>query len=347
LRFPMHVIGSVSINGGDGDNSVATTDVSIGKSFAITNATGNDSTRLNCLNVFRSLTINNGNGDSDTRVFRDSVGMSAVGGSLNIANGTGADLNSLSDTYFGSSVTIYNGHGRPLGPAGNTSFTNVLNTNARSVVRGSVTVSYLDGDGNDRLSDTDFRGNVTINAGTGKYFLDIDHLNTAAPTLVRGNLTVRGSGRCAVSAGTAAAAEGLSVGKNFTVVTGPEPDFVILNKVDVGGATRLSLGGGENTVAIDDSTFVGSFALTTGSGNDLVSLDATTASVAPTVFGGPVVINLVAGDDTVNRAGTSDPNQLLIVLSTFIMHHGLGNDTDNTSPTHEFYPFGTSIQWVI
>jgi hypothetical protein len=62
----------------------------------------------------------------------------------------------------------------------------------------------------------------------------------------------------------------------------------------------------------------------------------------------PVVISQGAGDDTVTRAGSDNANQELIVLGTFVIHHGAGNDTDAAPPAgHELFPFGGSVQWVL
>jgi hypothetical protein len=84
------------------------------------------------------------------------------------------------------------------------------------------------------------------------------------------------------------------------------------------------------------------------SSNDQVFLDHTAGTSAPTIFEAPVLLSLGAGDDTVTRAGGSDASQDLIVLSTFVIHHGAGNDTDTVGPTgQEVFPFGTSILWVV
>jgi hypothetical protein len=350
---PIDLKGNLSISGGDGAKSVTATDLKVEKNFSITNGKNTSGTDVNTLlnlTVGGSLTINNGTGDTSTSIYRDSAGISTIGGNLSITNGAGEDHNSIYDTNVGGNVTINNGHGNAqTGLAGYTWFFNVNNTGYRAQIKGNYTVSYLDGNVSsyDGIWDTEVHGNVTFNHGSGSATTNFDGYQTALPVIIRGNLTLTGSGANTVTIGTQYNHTGLILDKNLTITTGAAADTLTFNKLEVDGITRLDQGNGNNTATIDDSVFVGKFTLTTGSGNDQVFLDHTAGTSAPTIFEAPVLISLGAGADFVARDGTADANQEIIALSTFVIHYG-GNAGDSTSynTAQEIFPFGGSIQWI-
>lgn len=358
---PLLLDGNLTINGGDGANTVTATDLTdlfLEKNLTITNGTnaaGADSTTLDNLTVRGSVTINNGNGDSQTRIQRNSnpsfFGKDPlVSGNVTIINGTGKDGTYLKDTNVGGSFTVKNGHGDAAGAAGYTQVFNTVNPD-RSYIRGNVSVSYLDGDVTntvDALTDVVVQGNVTFAHGAGASTTVFDGAGVGLPVVVRGNLTVSGTGATVVRVGVDNAGTGLVVGKNFTVTTGAGSDRLTLSRLEVGGAARWSLGDGDNAVAIDDSVFAGTVTLTTGAGADTVNLDTAAGSGGATTFERAVTVRQGAGSDTVNRVGSADANQALIVLDTFVIHYGTGsNSMPDPPPGHESYPFGTSIQWVL
>jgi hypothetical protein len=349
---PIDLQGNLSINGANGANRVTSTDLKVEKAFSITNGTntaGSDVNSLANLTVGGSLIIKNGDGDTQTSVFRNSVGLSAVVGNFSITNGTGQDLDNLLDTNVGGSVTFKNGHGNAAGHAGYITIQNGYNTSARSEIKGNVTVSDSDGnvDAYDNIFDTEVLGNVTFNHGPGSAVTEFDGGATPLPVIIRGSLTLTGTGGNQVQVGNSSQQSGLIVGKNFSVSSGGAADTVALNKLEVGGTTRLNLGDGANNVTIDDSRFAGTFTLTTGAGGDVINLDTTAGSGGPTTFERPVVITLGAGNDTLTRAGITDANQELVILDTFVIHHGTGSDVDvPPAAGHELFPLLTSIQWV-
>jgi len=351
---PIHLQGNLSINGGDGANTVISTDLTVDKAFSITNGTstaGQDSNGLTNLTVGGSLTINNGTGGSTTTVSRNSPGLSTIVGNFNITNGTGVDFDNLYDTNVGGNVTFKNGHADATGHAGFLTVANSFNSSSRSEIKGNVSVTYLDGNvvSYDNIFDAEVLGNVTFNHGPGSALTIIDGAAVAQPVVIRGNLTFTGTGANEVKVGAYSANTGLIVGKNFTVTSGAAADKITLNKLEVDGTTKLSLGDGANIVNIDDSRFVGAFNLTTGSDIDTVGLDTVAGSSGPTTFVRPVVITLGAGNDTLTRAGITDANQQLVILDTFVVHYGAGTSNVQILPGagHEVYPFSTSIQWVL
>ena len=81
---------------------------------------------------------------------------------------------------------------------------NFYNTSFRSVVRGSVSVSYLDGNGSlgDGLFDVEVGGNVSFQHGSGFFTTYFEQNVTAFPVLVRGNVTVAGTSLAHLNVGT-------------------------------------------------------------------------------------------------------------------------------------------------
>ena len=343
--------GSHTINGGDGANTVATTDLKVEKNFSITNGTntaGNDANHLTNLFVGGSLTIKNGDGDTSTTLDRNAAAtatdFSSILGSLSITNGSGKDDNLIKDMNVGKNVTISNGHADVGAVAGRTQIFNSKNVSSRSVIGGNVAVSYTDGHGSttDGIWDTKILGNVTFNHGTGAFTTNFDGLATSAPVVIRGNLIVKGTGAHTINVGTTNLKTGLDVGKSLTIATGSGVDTVISNKLEVGGATKLTLGNGDSTVNIDDSTFAGTFALTGGADFDTVNLETTAGSSSATNFEKPVSLQLGVGGNGYSLAAFDDANQALIIDSSFVFNlptnsHASGNDAQ------VFFPFGGTI----
>jgi hypothetical protein len=337
------LLGTLAINGGNGANSVAGSDLTVEKSVVITNGTnttGTDQFELNNLSIKGSLTINNGNGQSFTQIQRSSAGISSIVGNLSITNGTGKDEFYLVDTNVGGSVTINNGHGGS-GVAGRIDIFNALNTAYRSLIGGNLTVTYLDGDvlSHDGLFDLEVMGNVTLNHGSGAFGTSIDGYQTTLPVLIHGNLTITGTGANSINIGSLFLNTGLIVGKNFTVTTGSGADSLAVNKLQVYGISKWSLGDGANSVTIDDSLFGGTFTLLTGAGNDTFNLEMTAGSSSLTVFDKAVVLSFGNGSDTGQIAFQHhDANQGIVAYSTFVVLRGW--DSWGQDPGQEFFPLG-------
>jgi hypothetical protein len=357
----IHLAGNLSIYGGDGANRVSTawaiptppTDLKVDGTVSITNGTtaaGQAQTHLINLSVGGNVTVRNGSANSLTAINRVLAADSNIGGDLAVIDGMGGGSLYLEDTNVGGNVTFSNGPGGTFSPT--TAIGVNKNLGRRSVIRESVTVTDVGGNGNDYLDDAEVWGNVTFNDGSVGFGTIFDALDTSAPVLVRGNLTITGTGNNEVDVGSPAAIGfgrglGLMVGHNFTVATGDGDDVLHLNRLQVGGATRLALGDGNNTVTIDDSVFAGPFSLTAGTGADKVSVETATGTSVPTEFGGPVTMSLGSGDDSLALGGAFDAGQMVIVEDSFRVHRGAGNDTLTEPPGHQDFPFGTSVQWVV
>jgi hypothetical protein len=305
---PITVEGGVTINNGNGANTVAAGDLTVTRNLSVTNGTataGPIRTLLTNLSVGGNVTLRSAGGDTLTYVVRNAPGVSTIHGNLTVTNGTGVDYFQMTDTNIDHNVTINNGHGGG-GSAGSVDILNQANAAFRSVIGGNLTVTYRDGNGAgyDGLWDTAVLGNVTFNHGPGAFVTRIDGFRTHLPVYVRGNLSVLGTGANSVDIGKGAqfgTNTGLTVGGRFTLRSGGgTAEHLTAFNLDVGGGTALALNNGGNTVSIDDSVFDGPFALSSGAGFDTVSLETTGGTSAATVFRRAVTINLGAGIDRIN-----------------------------------------------
>jgi len=68
----------------------------------------------------------------------------------------------------------------------------------------------------------------------------------------------------------------LQIGGNFNFTSSAGADDLFMAQVEVDGATKLALGDGVNTVDIEESTFVGTVNLTTGKGDDTITISTDT-----------------------------------------------------------------------
>jgi hypothetical protein len=342
---PVQMAGSLTIDGGDGANFVNAADLTVGKNLSVTNGRNDvltDTTTLDNLTTGGNVTIKNGAGDTQTSIIQAVTGSSRIGGTLTITNGAGTDAVAINDTNVRGNVTVNNGAGGPAG-AGYVDIYNVYNA-IRSVFGGNLSVAYQSGDTtfHDGLWDLEVVGNATLNHGPGRFITDVDGSATAQPVVVRGNFSLLGTGPNTLNVSVPGVGQvtGLVVGKKFTVATGAGLDALVLNKLQVGGDTRLMLGDGDNTVTIDDSVFAGRFALTTGAGIDTVNLETTAGTAGPTEFEKAAVVALGGGNDdgffATYNGGTFDAHQVVVILGTFLLS---GLET-SASTNQVIFPFG-------
>jgi hypothetical protein len=270
---------------------------------------------------------------------RNTPGANFIGG-LTVINGTGRDDYTVADTNVGGNIVAKNGLPDALNDAGSFEIYNFQNTSGRSVIGGSVSVKYKAGDiGYLYLADADVRGNVRINHGSGATESEFDSYRVAQPLLIRGNLTLLGTGPSVITVGKlngTASGKGLIVGKNLTIVTGDQADTIDAYRLRVNGATLIQTGGGADTVTIDDSRFLGrsflspfGFRLLTGAGNDTVNIETAPNTTAPTKIVGPTLVNLGSGDDTLTTGfGGDATRRVQLSLAGFLLG-GPDSDTLN------------------
>ena len=118
------------------------------------------------MSVAKNVTITNGSGFSTTTIERDAAGNSYIGGSFSTTNGPGLAITDIFDTNIGGNVTVKDSFTVNDTQGGSMEILNHFNT-MRSLIKGSVTESYVDGSNSSFLGDTEVKGNVTIKNGSG------------------------------------------------------------------------------------------------------------------------------------------------------------------------------------
>src|SRR5262245_61813573 len=301
--------GNLKVHGGDAANEVDLDRVFVNGNLRITNGTsttGQDYTEILDSTIRGAVTVRNGDGDTGFSMWRTTPGPSSIGGNLTITNGTGKDGVEISDTSIGGSVVVHNGQGDASGEAG---YLWIYNTErqSRSVINGSVSVTYLSGDVDyDGIWDTEVKGNVTFNHGPGAARTDFDGYTVSAPVIIRGHLTLTGSGPLDLDVGTREEKTGLWVGKNLTITGGSQADLITAHRLTVNGTTRINTGDGDDVITIDDSVFRGpdprvapvAVEILTGAGNDSVAIETDDTFTGVTLFTRRVKVDLGEADDT-------------------------------------------------
>jgi hypothetical protein len=213
---PIRLPGSLTVTGTTGAKSVRASDLTVGGSVSIrsgVHTTGTNTTTLYNLTAGGGVAVRSAGGDTDTQIGRTAAGVSNINGSVTVVNGAGKDFFNLTDMDVGGNLTVANGPGDAAGNAGRFQVYNYYNTGRRAVIRGSVSVSYLSGNGGtDFVQDVEVLGNVTLRHGPGEFITTVDGFHTGLPVQVRGSLTVAGTGRSTVSLGTGDQRTGLVVG---------------------------------------------------------------------------------------------------------------------------------------
>lgn len=350
-RIIFDLKGSLTFKGGTGTNEFDLSAVTVEKNLTVTNGahvSGVDATNITDSNIYGSVKITNGDGDTETVIHRDSVGVSAIRGNLSITNGKGRDTDLITDYDFGGNFTIKNGHADAVGQAGTLDFFHSSNnSDHRSVIRGNVSVSYLDGNSSlNTILDAEIGGNVSFNyGGDGATFFD--GLSTGLPDLIHGNLSIVSKGDVSLAIGAYSARSGLELGGNLTVTAGIGIDNMVLNKLHVAGATRIALGTGGSTTQVDDSVFDGAFSLTSGMGKDIVNIETSANTTAPTSFLSAVAIKLGdAPDNDIVTVSGNAAGEEVVIARTFVFHHGTGAGQDLAANGHIIFPFGGYIDFV-
>lgn len=102
---------------------------------------------------------------------------------------------------------------------------------------------------------------------------------------------------------------GSGVGERLLVNTGSAPsgnfDAVYVSGVTVGGAATIKSGSGRQLVAIDDSTFLSSLSVSTGSGDDILGI----GNSDPVLVFGALKLNGGRGNDYFEAPGVNPPSR--------------------------------------
>jgi hypothetical protein len=338
---PILIAGNLTINGSTGNNTVETAiipnSLTVIGNMSITNLGGNDSNILNEINVGHALTINNGDGDTDNEVADQQAGGGTLG-SLSITNGAGFDQDNIEGVNVTGAVVINDGTERfsdELGdevaflPDGQTT---PLKLGSLSITNASGQVSI------NIFNDYNISGNVTIHYGSGGQiagFVFFDSFSQEdLPVTVKGSVNI--------SPGVAAApngfvtifvggAFGTNIQGNLTIAAPSNAQNTIQlgGALAIGGATSITTGAGNDQITIEDTVFTGAFTLNTGAGNDTVTLDVF-GLPATTDFLNSVNINLGDGNDSLQVGNNSANNAVNFFAPSFLpvtISGGNGIDT--------------------
>jgi hypothetical protein len=268
---------SLKLSNGNGASTTSLTGVNLSfGSISSTSGDGADTFSVTAANKFEivtgGLTLKQGSGGSSTTI--GAGGTATIAGVLSITNGDGADTQIIGNgagNFNGlHNVTIINGRGDS---------TTTFNP-AQLTIAGSVSVTSLEGFdrlslGTGSLATFNISGSVKANYGSG------GSVSTVNPT----------------TSGTLDGA--------FTVTAGDDNDKLDVIRTMFGGAMKVTLGAGSDTIEIDDSTLA-ALKFFTGAGNDIVEIEATTNDAVKTSILGRVTGVLGSGDDSVTWGLDSD-----------------------------------------
>jgi hypothetical protein len=324
------LLGNLTITGGDGANQIKINDFKM-KNLTVlngTNTSGADVLDLADSLVQRNVTINNGSGNTQTRIVRSGYNsaIGRVGGHVTIVNGAGEDTTEIFDTHVGGNVIVKNGL-----PGDEAGFVNILshyNLPSRSIIGGSVSVSYLAGVVDyDGIWDTEVFGNVKFRYGSD--YSEVNFAGSPQPVRIHGNLTVIGQGNTRVDVGTLNDPVGLIVDKNFTILTGGGTDEITIRGLSVGGATRLVTGVGNDSIRIDGSSFTGPTTILAGSGVDTLLIEQDAGTEYGTQFANALTLHMGADNDTLTVGAANDRTRLVELFGLAVLDGGDGEDTFN------------------
>jgi hypothetical protein len=362
-------LGKLTINNGNGGSLLdgnTSTVLYVANVLGLTNGTGKDEIDLAMAQkvTLGGLALKNGSDTDGSDTDLSPVQSLTINGNMTITNGAGNDDVDIGDltqfTKITGAVTIANGAG--------SNHTDFVGTESLEVIgavhiTGGAGVDYAHfGMMSKAVS---FGSNITINLGSG--FNGIGMYAQEALS-VKGNITITGGadaddidlfttqdgmvgGAVKVSLGTgqntfeARAENGqtLTFGKTLTYLSSStigQGNFVELHSVKVNGVSTITTGAGNDFITIDDGTFNGKFNLNTNAGSDQVFIEQNTSWTGHTQFNQAVSIKTGANDDSVKIASIlAEPERKTIFAASVLLDGGLGTDTLQLSEfgANQFY----------
>ena len=302
------VHGDVYLQGDAGQKTIlvgsVTGPVAIDGNLNITTGSGSDSTTLNFLTVGSvkgNLTINTGSGD-DTVKLATAGDVTVPHGSASINTGDASTIDSVTIGSATHSVSL-SGDLDLLTGGGDDAV--VLDLLTVGTIAGSLTINT--GGGSDTVT---VAGNADVNVPTGSVFIDTgDGINDAV--LIGAGHTVTIAEDLFIHTGTGSDIVSLDalVATDVNVNTGAGSDSINVAQnlgVTIHGDVSLQGGAGQKTILIGSASGAvaidGNLNVTTGSGNDSVTVDFLTVGAVK----GTLAINTGLGDDTVKLATAGD-----------------------------------------
>jgi hypothetical protein len=333
--------GNVVLNygsAGTGDKMTTTVNagtntLSVANSMVIRYAGGDVTTTLDNIAIAGSLVVTHGSGDSTFSVdnLKGAGSFSSIGGSLDVTNTIGKADNSVTDTNVGRSEAFVNGKARAAdNAAGSTQIFNENNTTPANV-GSNISISNTNGDSaiGDVVADVHVLGSVGLKLGTGNFNATVASRMASPGPSISGSLSVSATSTWTGTVALGAPGTGLTVKRNLAVSVGNGNATVAIDDADVLATTTITTGKGNDQITIDGtggdagSVFAGAVALNTGAGTDTLSVNSGGASSAVTDFKGSFVAKLGVDDDALTLATSGkvkfdapSPKTLLVDGST-------------------------------
>ncbi len=310
----------VAKDGTDGRNDLKIIDSIVGLSTSVLNnnggSNGDSNTTIQGSQLRGSLAITNGTGADLIDMEGSTVGSSG-GGATTITNGDGGSRDVFT-TYAGiptasgqntttlyGSLSIQSGAGYiGVGIADTVVFTG-------TEVKGPVSISSASGDsktvmgnplpGSNLGSDVVAGGPVTVTHGQGFDSFDMETSSAKWGLSITNGVAGQTNGSVTKIVNSQVSTYPPPVLTSGLTVNGDDgADLVTITDSQIGGATVLNLGNGDNQVTLQSTALpnttrntLTSLSITTGTGNDSVSIQKTDITVS-------TLISLGAGQDTVN-----------------------------------------------
>lgn len=348
--IPIKLAGSPKVFGGSGSQTLLLDSVIAGKNVLVKNGVASatqhffqsaDST------IGGNVTIQNGGGDSYFSTYASSAGHSSIRGNLTITNGLGADNTFIIDTHVRGDVTVRNGRvANDADTAGVIQIYKYYNTGHRSIIGGNVKVVWENGTvSSDGIGDTEVFGNATFHYGPreGRVLFRGDSVNQ--PVQIHGNLTIKATEKLSASVTPLVDNQGLEAGGNLINGSGSGQDILDISALKVAQSTKITPGGGDDSLSLDDSSFFGKLRVDLGPGANSLNVETRIGTQVETRFFGPTLFQLGADSDTINMAGGMDAGQPIVAWKTIQFMEPGGSVTSIFTNKIRF-PFGGAIEGI-
>jgi len=346
----LQIGGNLSLTLGGGTNSVALseTQIAIGGGFSYKGNAGSDTVSLTSVALTIEKNVSLLPGDGQATIALAPTGGLFVGG--NVVAKTGDPASSPNQVTVGSSGAliniakgvVYNG-----GPGADT--LNVLDASAQ--ISGEVRMSGNVGNKTLFISNQvgSIRGGITNTGGTGDAVLVLVGSASISGSVVEkggtgglffsvigsmhisGSLTATGAAT-APTAGVSFTVDGLTSGMTVggsitakvTGYTGLSASYGV-EGVKSAAALSLTTGAGNDTLSLDDLQIIGATNINTGAGMDALKVESS-SNIGHSIFHGAFTARLGDGNDgaTIGSSGTSDQATF---GGAFLMDGGTGVNT--------------------
>jgi hypothetical protein len=314
---PFGIDGYVSIDGGEGHDTVTFDDLEVGGFFQAVLGGGDDSLTVQDSDMAGDMSVSAGTGNDDVE-----IAVSDISGDTTVIGSNGNDTLYLDSLFLSGGLSFYGGSGDDTVDA-----YFVEEYNAPS----PIALQFFGGSDNDSISLTStFNGSTTLDGGGGDDVLISSEPTNSGDVIIEGGTgsdtvqvdmgTISGDLAIHVRDGVAGVADPITI-SNMVVSGSTSARGSVGNQqvaIDNSTLARLDvvLGGGDDSIVVSDTTL----AITNlkgGSGADLVDLSGNTINDVMLIDGG-------GGIDTIN-IGADDVFNFYVTITGGSNHNDIGN----------------------